>query len=404
MIEKADPDRYAGSKGRDGKVSPGDNRTGTIAGLGTLLLAAQAAGPIRVPEDRPTIQEAVNAARDGDTVLVSPGLYRENVRIRGKTITLASRFLQSRDPRDVEGTVLDGGRRTVVTVEKDAGPGTRIVGLTLQNGEDGICLDGARIQILHNRIRGNRKEGVSSEGGGGLCRANVIEDNGDDGIDCDGPTEILIEENTIRNNGDDGIEIRLHPYKGPRLTLAIRNNRICGNREDGIQLIDYPGPSDRRFQIERNILRANAMAGVGCMEDGDTRENFRGAPLQEPVLVVGNTFVDNLYGLTGGDNLVAVNNVFTGTKKVALRRLRADSIAAHNLFWKNGTDVEDAAIDRDSTRFADPLLDEDFRPREGSPCIDAGVASWDRGGRRVLELPRDSFLGPAPDLGAVERR
>lgn len=188
-----------------------------IAGLGAALLGLQAGGPIRVPEDRPTLQAAVDAARDGDTVFVSPGLYRENVRIRGKTITLASRFLQSRDPRDIERTAIDGGGRTVITVEKDAGPQTRIVGFTLQNGVDGICLNGAWIQILHNRLRGHRK--------------------------------------------------------------------------------------------------------------------------------------------------------------VALRRLRAD-----------------------------PLLSEDFEPRDGSPCIDAGVATYEHLGRRVLELPRDSFLGPAPDLGALERR
>lgn len=42
----------------------------------------------RVPEDYPTIQQAVNAAENGDIVLVSNGTYYENVVIYGKSISV----------------------------------------------------------------------------------------------------------------------------------------------------------------------------------------------------------------------------------------------------------------------------------------------------------------------------
>ena len=46
---------------------------------------------IRVPQDKHTIQDGVNSAKVGDTVLVDHGLYYENIRIN-KNIVLASRL------------------------------------------------------------------------------------------------------------------------------------------------------------------------------------------------------------------------------------------------------------------------------------------------------------------------
>ncbi|MCH7547791.1 MAG: hypothetical protein IID30_15445, partial [Planctomycetes bacterium] len=45
---------------------------------------------INVPADQPTIQAAINAAVDGDEIIVAPGLYVENIVFGGKTITVRS--------------------------------------------------------------------------------------------------------------------------------------------------------------------------------------------------------------------------------------------------------------------------------------------------------------------------
>ncbi|MBN1593204.1 MAG: hypothetical protein JW941_08185 [Candidatus Coatesbacteria bacterium] len=56
--------------------------------------------------DFTVIQDAINAADDGDTVIVHPGTYHENICFNGKNI-----ILSSIDPGDVEivnSTVIDG--------------------------------------------------------------------------------------------------------------------------------------------------------------------------------------------------------------------------------------------------------------------------------------------------------
>src|SRR5260221_9741131 len=58
---------------------------------------------IRVPADRATIQAAILAASNGDTVLVSPGIYRERIDFSRKAITV-----KSLSGPDV--TTIDGGR------------------------------------------------------------------------------------------------------------------------------------------------------------------------------------------------------------------------------------------------------------------------------------------------------
>ena len=364
--------------------------------------ASTAGSIINVPTDYSTIQAAFDAASDGDTILVAPGVYREAIRMAAKSVVLASWFLTTRDTSYISQTILDGQNgRAVIIIERSVGPSTMISGFTMQNAEDGISPH-AKFDIINCRII-HCSDGIDYEAGsGGICKFNLFENNRDDGIDLDYDVDIVIEDNIIRNNKDDGIEIRLQTYKGPLLNYIIRNNKIYGNGEDGIQLIDYDSLSERIFVIEGNLIYNNRMVGLGCMAGGNTRENFEGASIPEKIFLFNNTFSANAYGVTGGDSLVALNNIFTDHIALAMKNVDAGSIVAYGIYWNNGTNFENCNVDSANILISDPLLDGRFHLQPTSPAIDAGIAFFEWQGDTVLNRPSSNYNGVAPDLGAFE--
>jgi hypothetical protein len=90
---------------------------------------------INVPGDYSTIQEGIEAASDGDTVLVADGTYQEHIAWHNKTIVLASHFLTTGDTAHIESTIIDGTDNGRVFDIEYANPGSELRGFTIANGQ-----------------------------------------------------------------------------------------------------------------------------------------------------------------------------------------------------------------------------------------------------------------------------
>ena len=169
----------------------------------TLLLASvlsismpSAAARISVPDDVDSIAEAISRAKDGDTIFVAPGTYRESLELGSRSLTLEATDVILDASGEKAGIIIDGeGRPT-------------ILGITITGANDGIR---ARSLFTARGITiSDTGDGIDFEdGSGGLIADSLFENNSDDGIDLDKGVDVVIERTIVRRNGDDGIEIGL---------------------------------------------------------------------------------------------------------------------------------------------------------------------------------------------------
>ncbi len=230
---------------------------------------------INVPGDQPTIQAGIDTAQNGDTVLVAPGTYYENINFHGKAITV-----KSSDGPSV--TIIDGSANgSVVTFNSGESTNAVLSGFTIQNGQTyyasgGIQIAAASPTITDNLITKNHAIvgiGIDVDSGSPVIKNNTITGNtqigsggsGGGGIHVAGSSGAvaspLITGNTITNNsvanGGNGGGISVDYYASPTIQNNVIKNNTAYNNGGGIALNSYTAAV-----VVQNVV-ANSTSGDG---------------------------------------------------------------------------------------------------------------------------------------------
>ncbi len=147
----------------------------------TLLLLCRIAfsKTIHVPEDKATIQAGIDSAAIGDSVLVQPGTYLENLNFNGKSIVVGSLFLATGDTSYISQTIIDGNNGTVVTFENGEDSMAVLCGFTLTKTGiygfpgSGIACRGGAPRLMNLVIQGIMNADWEFAGGGVFCESGA---------------------------------------------------------------------------------------------------------------------------------------------------------------------------------------------------------------------------------------
>jgi parallel beta-helix repeat protein/predicted outer membrane repeat protein len=218
-----------------------------------LFSVAGFSAVIHVPGDHPTIQQAIDAAMDGDIVLVAPDTYAENINFLGKAITVRSEM-------GPEFTVIDGGQAgSVVTFDHTEGIQSVLEGFQLTNGDatsgGGIrCSSSASPWIRNNIIDRN----TAKYGGGIYCdlsmaiiEGNIISWNFSDayggGMCSMFGSPAIVNNVFLRNRCKDGAMSIGGGIYANEIRSFITNNIFYGNKAEWGGGINLTGTGDPKL-------------------------------------------------------------------------------------------------------------------------------------------------------------
>lgn len=258
------------------------------------------AGIIRVPEDFPTIQGAINFAQSGDSIVVQPNIYYENIGINSNKNNISIVAIDT-----INETIIDGGQ--IFTTLGCGGNYNLIQGFVIMNGNasqaGGIYCTGQN-EFKNMVVKNN----TGTNAGGIYCNGDnvfknvIIENNQGSGIRLGPNANVLMNNVTIRNNyATNGGGI----YFEDGATATLNNVVVVSNDANG----NGGGIYNGSYFLELNDL---VVANNRALNGGNGGGIYSNVPLK---LV--NSFVCNNYttpsGKGGGIFCGSLADIITST-------------------------------------------------------------------------------------------
>ncbi len=253
--------------------------------VGALLVAATptaagaAAGTIRVPDDYPTIQAAVDAATPGESIVVSSGLYIEevvidkDVQLRGAGV--GNTVIKSPATLTPYGVHHPDGRLLTAIVRVGHGAHVRISDLTVTGPipcsveVTGVhALQGATLDLLDARVTKIQADPASCPADDAAGRAVVY--GTPPHIDVDGVLGTTafgrVSHVRIDHYQHAGVSVG-GPTDGPASRVQVTNNVITGgwtlpSFQVGVWIED-----SAVVVVTGNTINGNVCGGFGCGPD-----------------------------------------------------------------------------------------------------------------------------------------
>lgn len=354
---------------------------------------------LKVPQQYPTIQAAIDAAVSGNTILVSAGTYNESITFNKSGVTLKG---ESQSDNIFIGlpTIIIGlpGLPAITCSDLSGETKAKIINFTINAGDGNYhairCMGTASSLDIENNYL--PISGVYLEDGASAIIQNNEIDNCF-GVISTGHNNVQIIGNRFLNTlGPNPPGIRLVSTNGlikdnyfsqrwsGALTISDGSNvDIINNKIDNCYGWDAPAGiiiQDSTAVLQNNLITnlyicSRTISGVGLDADNST------------VFLYNNIFagIDGLDNTVRGlavnaynTNLVAKNNIFCNNKNGQETVYFAGTGTldfSYNDIWNNATGQDTTGVTFGPGNIAlDPLFvgSQDFHLSTGSPCINAG--------------------------------
>jgi hypothetical protein len=342
---------------------------------------------IKVPADQPTIQDGINAAVNGDTVLVAPGTYNEDINFSGKAIVVRS----SGGPRV---TIIDGGSLgAVVTFSSGETNASVLSGFTLQHGSNsGVYMNFASPVLKDNIIANNKAEWGAGIYIGGASTAQVLHNtfignvasSGGGAIGLFSAGSVRIENNRItkNNGGGQGGAFWMVGEGDEIIVQNLMYNDVASSGTEFYSLI--PQSTTGYRLINNTIVSRNPNADAAVVADGfntnaEIINNVIVAPGTSGALICNPIYYD-------GPPIVKFNDAWSPKG-----------------IWYGGMCAEDGGTKGNISANPDFVSSTDFELKNNSPAVNAGTTS-------APDLPKKDFAGKPRivhgkiDMGAYENQ